>query len=166
MAADRHLGFFNFFYNCYLSHTYIMYICSTSILGYLLPFSTTHVFFFLATGVYPESCLIQDGRQLKMATLKNVLKCLLLIIITIHIKNQQNLVYGKWCQILSNMCHWTYKYIKFQDGCWQWWALIGWSVDPLLTKLTLLLTSWAIICLSFSDNFHFLWSSLFSLYFC
>ena len=59
------------------------------------PLAQHMFFFFLATGVYPESCLIQDGRQLKMATLKNVLKCLLLIIITIHIKNQQNLVYGK-----------------------------------------------------------------------
>ena len=47
----------------------------------------------------------------------------------------------------------------------QWWALTLWFVDPLLTKLTFLLTSWSVILLPISYNFRFLWSSPFSLYF-
>ena len=60
-----------------------------------------------------------------------------------------------------------------QSLCWiiisrierQWWALTRWSVDPLLTKLTFLLTSWSVIFIYISGNFRFLWSRPFSLYF-
>ena len=48
-------------------------------------------------------------------------------------------------------------------GDYQWWALTRWSVNPLLMKLTFLLMSWSVICLSISGNFRFLWSSPFSL---
>ena len=45
----------------------------------------------------------------------------------------------------------------------QWWALTRLFVDPLITKLTFLLTSWSVIFISISGNFRFLSSSPFSL---